>query len=68
MEFKTDKPILVTGATGYISSYIIQILLKKGFKVRGSIRSLENKEKYVYLQKLEGNQNLSFVEASLENQ
>jgi len=61
------SPILVTGATGYIASHLIKILLENGFKVRGTVRSLSNKEKYQFLENLVPSKqdNLTFVEADL---
>ena len=35
----TDKPILVTGATGYIGGRLIPLLLEKGYRVRAVARS-----------------------------
>jgi nucleoside-diphosphate-sugar epimerase len=32
--------ILVTGASGYVASHIIKILLENGHNVRGTVRSL----------------------------
>jgi nucleoside-diphosphate-sugar epimerase len=63
----TSKPILVTGATGYIASHVIQRLLQQGYKVRGTVRSLGRKEKYAFLYKLvpEKVDNLTLVEAEL---
>jgi len=40
---------LVTGATGYIASWIVRDLLKAGHKVYGSVRDLNQKEKYEHL-------------------
>ena len=40
---KSNNYVLVTGATGYISSYVIKLLLKAGYKVKGTVRSLEAK-------------------------
>ena len=34
------KKVLVTGASGYIASHCIKVLLEKGFKVKGSVRDL----------------------------
>ena len=33
--------VLVTGASGYIAQHIILQLLAKGYRVRGTIRSLD---------------------------
>lgn len=43
---KTSKPILVTGASGYIAGYIIKDLIEQGYNVRGTVRSLVNTKKY----------------------
>ena len=42
---ETNKPILVTGATGYLASHIIKQLLETNHLVKGTVRSLINKEK-----------------------
>lgn len=34
------KPVLVTGATGFIGAHIVDNLLARGFRVRGTTRSL----------------------------
>ncbi len=41
-------PVLVTGASGFIASHIVELLLAKGCLVRGTVRSLR-KEKARYL-------------------
>ena len=64
---KTDHPILVTGASGYISSYVIRTLLAEGYKVRGTVRSLSNKQKIAHLEKFHNFANLTLVEADLSN-
>ncbi len=69
MQPNTDTPILVTGASGYVASHIIKLLLERGFKVRGSVRSLSNTAKYQFLYDLvpENKHNLTLVEAELTN-
>ena len=32
-------PVCVTGATGYIASYVVKLLLERGYTVRGTTRS-----------------------------
>ena len=43
-----DK-ILVTGANGFLAAHVVDISLKKGYAVRGAVRSLDKGE---YLKKL----------------
>ena len=67
MESNKNIPVLVTGASGYIASHLIKILLERGHKVRGTVRSLSNRSKYEFLYRLapEKNDNLTLVEADL---
>jgi dihydroflavonol-4-reductase len=44
-----DKPevqdrVLVTGATGFIAMHTILLLLEQGYRVRGTVRSLDRSE------------------------
>ena len=66
-EDKSQKLILVTGATGYLAANLIKLLLTKNYKVRGTVRSLAKKEKYESLYDLVPSKkdNLTFVEADL---
>ncbi len=48
-EINQQKPILVTGGTGYIASWIIKELLEKGLDVRATVRDKSNGEKYKHL-------------------
>lgn len=43
------KPILITGGTGYLASWIIKQLLDDGKEVRSTVRSLVQKDKYAHL-------------------
>jgi len=43
---KSFKKVLVTGASGYIASHCIKVLLEKGFKVKGSVRDLKKVDMY----------------------
>lgn len=58
--------VLVTGASGYIASHIINHLLLKGYHVVGTVRSIANKEKYSFLSDLpHAKERLSFREGDL---
>ena len=50
----TNKPICVTGASGFIASYLIRELLDCGYNVRGTVRGLTEGSKYEYLTSLLG--------------
>eukprot|EP00730_Choanoeca_flexa_P012865 TRINITY_DN4697_c0_g1_i1.p1 TRINITY_DN4697_c0_g1~~TRINITY_DN4697_c0_g1_i1.p1 ORF type:complete len:331 (+),score=67.72 TRINITY_DN4697_c0_g1_i1:19-1011(+) len=57
---------LVTGASGYIGGHLVKQLLDKGYKVRGTVRSLTNADAVEYLRKLDGaDERLELVEADL---
>ena len=59
--------ILVTGASGFIASHLVQQLLEQGYRVRGTVRSLKNETKIQPLKALggEANKNLELVEGDL---
>ncbi|MBV7412590.1 NAD-dependent epimerase/dehydratase family protein [Dermabacteraceae bacterium TAE3-ERU27] len=45
-------PVLVTGATGYVASWIVNDLLRDGYTVHAAVRDPENTAKVAHLQKL----------------
>ncbi len=62
-----SKPVLVTGATGYIASWIIKYLIDEGFMVNGTVRNLTNKDKIAHLKEIGKKRkgNLQLFEADL---
>lgn len=61
-----ERPICVTGASGFVASHIVATLLAEGRRVRGTVRSLAKPEKYGYLTGLPGAaERLELVEAEL---
>lgn len=70
MNIDQSKPILVTGASGYIASWIIKKLLQKGCTVRGTVRNKDNKERYQHLVDLTKKTSGKFevIEADLMNE
>jgi nucleoside-diphosphate-sugar epimerase len=61
------KPVLVTGGTGYLASWIVKQLLDQGLEVRTTVRSLAQKDKYAHLTALAVKSTgiLQFFEADL---
>ncbi len=47
-----DKPVIVTGGTGYIASWVVQYLLEDGYSVKTSVREQNNTKKLEYLDHL----------------
>ncbi|MEL6815885.1 MAG: NAD-dependent epimerase/dehydratase family protein, partial [Cyanobacteria bacterium J06598_3] len=48
----TSMPVLVTGATGYVASWLIKQLLAEGFTVHAAVREPTNTDKLKYLNQL----------------
>lgn len=44
-----NKPVMVSGATGYVAGWLVKKLLDDGFTVHAPVRNPENKEKLKYL-------------------
>ncbi|CAJ0565964.1 unnamed protein product, partial [Mesorhabditis spiculigera] len=57
--------VLVTGASGYIASHCVKLLLNEGYTVRGTVRSLKNPKKVDPIKKLDQDGQLELVEADL---
>lgn len=47
-----SQPVLVTGGTGYLASWIIKKLLQQGTPVHATVRDLDTKNKYAHLLEL----------------
>lgn len=53
MKFRDkSKPVLVTGATGYVAGWIVKKLLDEGYTVHAPVRNPNDKEKLKYLNAL----------------
>jgi dihydroflavonol-4-reductase len=49
-EVDTEKPVMVTGATGYVAGWIVKDLLEAGATVHAPVRAPDNPEKVGHLQ------------------
>lgn len=47
-----SKPVLVTGATGYVAGWLVKKLLEEGITVHAAVRNPDNKDKIAHLEKL----------------
>ncbi len=47
-----SKPVLVTGATGYVAGWIVKRLLEEGITVHAAVRNPDNKAKIAHLDEL----------------
>lgn len=45
----TTRPVLVTGATGYVAGWLVKRLLDEGFTVHATVRNIADKERIAYL-------------------
>ncbi|EFJ22121.1 hypothetical protein SELMODRAFT_175949 [Selaginella moellendorffii] len=58
--------VCVTGASGFIASFLVKLLLDRGYKVRGTVRSLTDPSRTSHLRGLPGaEERLELVEADL---
>jgi nucleoside-diphosphate-sugar epimerase len=55
VEINRTKPVLVTGATGYVAGWIIKQLLEEGITVHAAVRNPNDKEKLAHLDKIAAN-------------
>ncbi|XP_004509912.1 cinnamoyl-CoA reductase CAD2 [Cicer arietinum] len=54
MSSEEGKVVCVTGASGFIASWIVKFLLQRGYTVRGTLRDPSNPKKVDHLLKLDG--------------
>ncbi|KAK4278712.1 hypothetical protein QN277_016520 [Acacia crassicarpa] len=60
------KLVCVTGASGFIASWLVKLLLLRGYTVNGTVRDLNNSRKIDHLFKLDGaKERLHLFEADL---
>ena len=52
MNIDTSKPVMVTGATGYVAGWIIKRLLDEGVTVHATLRDSANADKRAHLDKV----------------
>jgi dihydroflavonol-4-reductase len=63
----TQKPVLVTGATGYVAGWIIKTLLDKGLTVHAAVRNPNDEKKLSHLREMaqQSTGNIRFFKADL---
>ncbi len=60
-----ENTIVVTGASGYLGSWIVKTALEQGYTVRGTVRDPNNEDKVGHLKNLDGAVRLSLHQADL---
>ncbi len=65
MTTNTVRTICVTGASGYIGSHIVRLLLSEGQRVLGAVREPENGAKMAHLRALPGAERLTLLKADV---
>jgi nucleoside-diphosphate-sugar epimerase len=67
MSFDQSLPILVTGGSGYLASWIIKYLVEAGYYVRCTVRNRQDERKLAHLKRIAaaGSGRLEFYEADL---
>lgn len=50
-----SKPVLVTGATGYVAGWLVKRLLEEGLTVHAAVRNPDNKKKTAHLDEMAAN-------------
>jgi dihydroflavonol-4-reductase len=62
----TSSPVCVTGASGFIASQLVALLLERGYRVRGTVRSTKRKDALERILALpDAGERLELVEADL---
>ncbi len=67
MNIDKTKPVMITGATGYVAGWIVKRLLEEGLTVHAPVRDPKNKEKLAHLNALadKSKGEIKFFEADL---
>ncbi|XP_042061760.1 phenylacetaldehyde reductase-like [Salvia splendens] len=61
-----EEVVCVTGASGYVASWIVKLLLHRGYTVKATLRNLSDPRKTEHLKALEGaEERLELLEADL---
>ncbi|HJK92477.1 MAG TPA: SDR family oxidoreductase [Polyangiaceae bacterium LLY-WYZ-15_(1-7)] len=67
-ELATEQPVCVTGASGFIGSWIVERLLARGYRVRGTVRDPKKARSVDHLKALPGAaERLELVAAELQD-
>lgn len=64
-----EKPVVVTGANGYVAGWVVKLLVDEGFTVHATVRDPDNEDKTSYLAALaqDAPGNIRFFRADLLN-
>jgi nucleoside-diphosphate-sugar epimerase len=67
LKIDKSKPVMVTGATGYVAGWLVKKLLDEGFKVHAPVRNPDNEKKIAHLKNAASNagSEIKFFKADL---
>ena len=61
INLRSDKPVLVTGANGYVASWLVKNLLDAGNTVHATVRNPDDKAKMGHLDNIADNLSLIHI-------
>lgn len=69
MSENNQKPVMITGATGYVAGWVVRRFLEEGYTVHAPIRNPDHKEKTKYLDEMAAQLpgNIKYFKADLLN-
>ena len=67
MNINTNLPVMVTGATGFVASWLVKLLLENKITVHAAVRDPNDENKIIHLKKIakENNTDIKFFKSDL---
>ena len=62
----SGETVVVTGAAGYVGTYVVKELLSRGYRVRATVREAGDRKKTAHLRAMANEEQLELHSADLE--